>query len=287
MESMSRAPEGDASGSHVATDAERIVLRAQNLDRAGFAHGFSLRFMTRDGSSDELDFGPTRSPEARAANVRALAHAVGFSPDDLRQVDQVHGARVVSAASCMSEKREAADAIVADAESGPHVVGVRVADCVPILIGDRRIGAVAAIHAGWRGVVAGVVAAALSELAKIGSGDYVAAIGPCIGPCCFEVDTSIGDEIARAANDASVIAKTNGAKCLVDLRRAVRAQLKALRVLDVEDVPDSVSGCTKCDAARFHSYRRDAEKSGRHIAVIAARTRAPISHGSIRIDGAT
>ena len=273
---MTRAPSGTTSGSQVDVRSTSLVLRARNLDRAGFAHGFSLRGLGGE-IADELDFGPTRAPEARALSVKRLAIEVGFDPDDLRQVDQVHGARVVRA-SASSGPREEADAIVADAETGAHVVGVRVADCVPILIGDRRIGAVAAIHAGWRGIVAGVIASAIGELAKIGSGDYVAAIGPCIGPCCFEVGVDVGETIA-GATATRVITETSGSTCHVDLREAVRAQLEALRVRDVEDVP----GCTKCDAARFFSYRRDGATSGRHIAVIAARTQAPISHGSIPV----
>lgn len=255
------------------------LLRARNLDRAGFTHGFSLRRFESpiegEDSAGALDFGPTASAEARAHNVRRFAAAVGFAADELRQVNQVHGARVVRGIDAREDPREEADAIVADAEAGACTVGVRVADCVPVLVGDRRIGAVAAIHAGWRGVVGGVIGAAIAELATIGSGDYVAAIGPCIGACCFEVGSDVADAIARACG-ADVIAAREGAKARVDLRRAVRAQLEKAHVRDVEDVP----GCTKCDAERFFSYRRDAERSGRHLAVISARSSAPISHRS-------
>jgi YfiH family protein len=191
-------------------------------------------------------------------------------------VHQVHGARVVLASDAIDvagRPREEADAIVADAESGVHAVGVRVADCVPILVGDRRVGAVAAIHAGWRGIVAGVVGAAIAELGKFASKDYVAAIGPCIEACCFEVGIDVAEAIARAAGDALVVVARDGEKARVDLRRAVHAQLAKAHVHDVEDVP----GCTKCDASRFFSYRRDGEASGRHIAVIAARVSAPLS----------
>jgi polyphenol oxidase len=192
----------------------------------------------------------------------------------------VHGARVVRGDSDMAARPlEEADAIVAAAEDVASLaVAVRVADCVPVLVGDRRIGAVAAIHAGWRGVVAGVIPRAMAELAKVGSGDYVAAIGPCIGPCCFEVSAEVAARIVDSCGgDASLAVFTpvhggaGEAKAMVDLRRAVRAQLAAAGVHDVEDVP----GCTRCDAARFFSYRRDGEASGRHMAVIVARTAAP------------
>ena len=251
------------------------MLVASNLERAGFAHAFTTR---------KLDFGATATPEARAAYVREVGAALGFVPEVLRQVHQVHGGRVVRGEPDMGARPlEEADAIVAVAEDVASLaVAVRVADCVPVLVGDRRIGAVAAIHAGWRGVVAGVVPRAMAELAKVGSGDYVAAIGPCIGACCFEVSAEVATRIVEASGgDASlaVFAPPEGrdggdAKAMVDLRRAVRAQLAAAGVHDVEDVV----GCTKCEAERFFSYRRDGEASGRHMAVIVARTSAPVAH---------
>ena len=275
MESTPTTPTSSGTRTHpLKADgtAQAGILVASNLERAGFAHAFTTR---------SLDFGATATPEARAGYVREVGAALGFAPEVLRQVHQVHGARVVRGDSDMAARPlEEADAIVAAAEDIASVaVAVRVADCVPVLVGDRRIGAVAAIHAGWRGVVAGVVPRAMAELAKVGSGDYVAAIGPCIGACCFEVSADVATRIVDACNgDASLAVFASGhgpdAKAMVDLRRAVRAQLAAAGVHDVEDVP----GCTKCDAARFFSYRRDGEASGRHMAVIVARTAAPIAH---------
>lgn len=240
--------------------ASTLFLFAENLARAGFRHGFA---------SLAMDFGPlTPAPEV-LANVQLLAASIGFDAAALRQVNQVHGARVVDGATLESAAaRVEADALVLHAGSTDAVaaraVGVRVADCVPVLVGSRGDGAVAAIHAGWRGVVAGVVGAALREL---GGGERVAAIGPCIGPCCFEVGADVAAQIAAACGDPRVVAERNGDKALVDLRRAVRAQLAADGVTDVEDVP----GCTRCEPARFFSYRRDGAKSGRHLAAIALR----------------
>jgi YfiH family protein len=173
-----------------------------------------------------------------------------------------------------AEERQEADALVLGAPPldegarGAEAVGVRVADCVPILVGARGTGAVAAIHAGWRGVVAGVIDAALARLGEPSeTGERVAAIGPCIGPGCFEVGAEVAESIAAACGDPGVIARRVGEKAFVDLRRAVRAQLVRAGVTDVEDVP----GCTRCEAARFFSYRRDGERSGRHLAAIARR----------------
>jgi YfiH family protein len=142
-------------------------------------------------------------------------------------------------------------------------VGVRVADCVPVLVGDEETGSVAALHAGWRGVVAGVVPAGVQRLLDgRPPRALVAAIGPCIGPCCFEV----GLEVAEAVGHAVRREEERG-KAFVDLRAAVRAQLRALGLDDarIEDVP----GCTRHEAERFHSFRRDGKDSGRMLAAIA------------------
>jgi polyphenol oxidase len=221
--------------------AGMVVLLSTLLAEAGFAHGF-----------------PTRD----AADAELLGE---LSVDAIQQVKQVHGARAVDDNEADGAE---ADAIVS---RGRHVaVGVRVADCVPLLVADEASGAVAAIHAGWRGIVAGVVRAGLDLL---GGRKLIAAIGPCIGPCCFEVGADVAERIAGASSGACVIVSGAEDKAHADLRLAVRAQLRALGVAD--DRIDDVPGCTKHDAARFHSFRRDGAKSGRMLSAIATRLRHP------------
>jgi copper oxidase (laccase) domain-containing protein len=96
----------------------------------------------------------------------------------------------------------------------------------------------------------------------LGGKTLVAAIGPCIGACCFEVGADVADQIG-------FVVHRRGDKAYVDLRAAVRAQLLALGLTGtrVEDV----AGCTKHEAERFHSFRRDGANSGRMLAAIAAR----------------
>jgi copper oxidase (laccase) domain-containing protein len=96
----------------------------------------------------------------------------------------------------------------------------------------------------------------------------LAAIGPCIGPCCFEVDADVAAQIAQATTP-EVIARRVGDKAFVDLRRAVRFQLRALGLDDAHT--DDVDGCTRCDEEHFFSHRRDGEASGRSLAFIVAR----------------
>jgi copper oxidase (laccase) domain-containing protein len=107
--------------------------------------------------------------------------------------------------------------------------------------------------------VCGVVEAGI---ARLGGRRLIAAVGPCIGPCCFEVGIDVADRIG-------FVVWQQGEKAFVDLRGAVRAQLRSLGLPDscIEDVP----GCTKHEAERFHSFRRDGPSSGRMLAAIAAK----------------
>jgi YfiH family protein len=259
-----------------------VVLVSALLRDAGFRHGFATRVGGVSAAPfDTLDFGVQDDAANLAENLRRLGAAVGFDPASLYQASQVHGAGVLVASGGPSEMRtQEADALVAFAPSFSggaasvrplRSVGVRVADCTPVLVGDPLTGAALAIHAGWRGVVAHVVAAGVSALRARHPSRLVAAIGPSIGVCCFEVGDDVAESIATACGDASVVVRgAHGSpKPHVDMRSAVRAQLRAAGLYDalIEDVP----GCTKCDAERFFSYRRDGAKSGRHIAVIATR----------------
>ncbi|MFO0606605.1 MAG: peptidoglycan editing factor PgeF [Polyangiales bacterium] len=247
------------------------LLHARSLTDRGFAHAFTAR----DGGVSEGPFASLNlgaavgdDPEHVRENHRRLARAVGYDPAALHQTWQVHGGAVWSHtpdASPDDTRRVEADALVAAA---PGVaVAVRVADCVPVLLADVATGRVAAAHAGWRGVVANVVGAALDALGPRSPADVVAAIGPSIGPCCFEVGDDVAAEIA-AATPTPVVRSRPGAKPLVDLWRAVEAQLHARGVTAVEPI----GRCTVCDPGAFFSFRRDGARSGRMVGVIVAKT---------------
>jgi hypothetical protein len=141
-----------------------------------------------------------------------------------------------------------------------------------VLIGDRKSGMVAAVHAGWRGVVARVIEATVSSLrVELGEpGDLVAAIGPHISVSAFEVSDEVAAALASASSADCAVDRTLGPKPHVDLGRIVRAQLCEVGVPD--DLVDDVPGCTAGDAEHFFSFRRDGPRSGRHLAAIVARS---------------
>ncbi len=222
-------------------------LHAPGLLAAGFAHGFSR---------PPGDFGVTPEGPAHAS----MARAVGYALDELRTCRQVHGAAVLIDPAPRESVAAEADALVLRAGGA---AGVRTADCASILLGDKHSGAVAAVHAGWRGVVAGVLPAAVRALARTGA--LRAALGPCIGPCCFEVGAEVADALSAACG-ADVTRPGRGERPHADLGAAVVAQLAALGVQGVE----RVGGCTVCAPTGWHSFRRDGARSGRMLAVIAA-----------------
>ena len=188
---------------------------------------------------------------------------------------QVHGrevARVEQGTTPDGLMAIDADAVFTTLPEVP--VGVYVADCVPILVADERTGACAAVHAGWRGTVAGVLAAAVARLvadAGARAADLRVAIGPSIGPCCFEV----GPEVVAAVEAAFPAARAAGAilerspRPHVDLPRLNRMAAEGAGVSP--DAIDVAGLCTSCDRGRFYSYRRDHGRTGQLAAFVVRR----------------
>jgi hypothetical protein len=221
------------------------------------------RFLTSDLL---LKLGFRNAISTRTTAPAELAEVAGLGVRAVHQAKQVHGARVLHARGTVEEAwAEEADALYALAADGPRAVGVRVADCTPVLIADEQSGAVAAVHAGWRGVAARIVEATLATMPK--SARHAVAIGPCIGPCCFEVGRDVAAQIVEAAGP--VIARESADKAWVDLRKAVRMQLRRAGVAD--DRIEDVGGCTFCEPALHHSFRREKGTNGRHLAAVCTR----------------
>lgn len=252
-----------------------LAIFSALLTAEGFRHGFSLR---GGGVSqppyDSLNLGRSVGdrPESVEQNHALLAEALGYPRERLYEVTQVHGARVIYAEPELAAhdvRALEADALVSDRADCP--VAIRVADCVPVLLADVRTGAVAAVHAGWRGLVAGVLSEAvrcLGERTGSRADTLVAAIFPAIGVAAFEVGEEVAEAIGSAV-DASCILRAGFTRPHVDLTLAARTLLErsGLAPARVEVVP----GCTFAEPSRFFSHRRDRGATGRHLAVIVPR----------------
>jgi len=183
------------------------------------------------------------------------------SPPGLIRPRQVHGARVASPQECAGGID--ADAVVTRAA---QPIGVVTADCVPVLAASADGRTVAAIHAGWRGLAAGVIDAGIDALRHAAPGQTLrAVIGPHIGPCCYEVDAPVLDALRYfdADLDAAIKASRLGHHFL-DLGALSRSALVRVGVLPSE-IGAVSHACTSCDALRFHSYRRDGPRAGRLV----------------------
>ena len=202
-----------------------------------------------------------------------MSSSLGVPSDRLLLIKQVHGIHVAvkRAGHNPGWTRPEADVIVT---ADPLVaIGVRVADCAPVLLCDPVRGAVGAAHAGWRGTASGAAAAAVRAMTKefrSRAADLVAAIGPCLGACCGEVGPEVVEAFrAGGAGHASIAAwftPGTGDRSFLDLERANRDQL-----IEAGLDPGAVfsSGlCTKTHHDRLHSYRADRAAAGRMLGAI-------------------
>ena len=196
------------------------------------------------------------------AGLDWLEHGFGLRdsqyPAAITTLRQIHSTGVVDALGRRGDCIEDGDALISSVAG--LTVGIRTADCVPILLADSRLRAVASIHAGWRGTAAGIVSAAVRKMQEaFGScpEDLIAAIGPCIGPCCYEV----GADVARQFADwCPEMEQATGAVKL-DLPGCNAAQLSQLGVTNIW-----VAGeCTFCVAEKYYSFRRQKEAAGRML----------------------
>ena len=227
--------------------------------------GVLAALSTRNGgvSPDPLGMNLSFSVGDEEANVlrnrELFFGGLGISLGELATPRQVHGSALLRVQT--PGMFAGTDGLVTNA---PRIfLCVTVADCVPILLCDPRAPAVGAVHAGWRGTASGILAAAVERMREEFGTDptaLLAFIGPAAGACCYEV----GEDVA-ARFDAQFLQR-RGEHALVDLKSANRSQL-----LDAGLQPGHIEvdpSCTIEESARFHSYRRDGDRSGRMMGVI-------------------
>jgi YfiH family protein len=242
------------------------VLTAAGLESRGVVTAFAERTGGESRppfASLNLGFGTGDDPDRVRRNRGRLAAALQVSAFAVAR--QVHGVEVVrvperAAGAGFGDAANAlgpGDVLATTARAVP--LAVLVADCLPIVLASDEL--LVAVHAGWRGLAAGILAraAALFEDAS----RVAAAIGPAIGPCHYEVGPEVPERVASAVPHAPAFTRTMGGRLHFDLRAAARWLLEdaGATVLDAEDPP-----CTWCDE-RFFSHRREGARAGRQAGV--------------------
>ncbi len=228
------------------------VLRARVVTPLA-AHAFTTRDVSFRG-------------ETEASDYERLARLMGVSRQGLATVSQVHGREVVvlEAGSAHSPATPA-DAIIST--DPRRAIAVRIADCVPILLADRNGRAVAAIHAGWKGTAAGIAMAVVERMEELGAppSTLVAAIGPSIGPCCYQVDDRVREAFLWATPDAAGwFAEDGPGHWKLDLWQANADTLAAAGVPETNI--HLVRLCTHDHPETCFSYRREGAGAGRMVA---------------------
>ncbi|MBF8251513.1 MAG: protein of unknown function DUF152 [Deltaproteobacteria bacterium] len=205
-------------------------------------------------------------PENLAENKRRVAAAFGVDEGKIFTVSQVHSDLIVvldSVDAGVEEiKTQEADGIITDVKG--LSIGILTADCVPVLLFDRKNKIVAAVHAGWKGTASKISAKAVEimmERFESRPQDIAAAIGPAIGPCCYEV----GEEVVSAFGDQEGVAVQQGNKWHVDLPKVNLLQLQDTGVTDI----DLSNICTSCRTDLFFSHRKEMGKTGRQLSFIS------------------
>jgi YfiH family protein len=250
-------------GAHVAVNLSRLA-RAAGADASPFAtvtqvHGDRvLLARLADGAPcfDEL------LPESDPGHERVSGERGPGTP--------LASANAVANATATAPPPPSADAVLVTTRG--LLAAVRVADCVPILLHDPRSGASAAVHSGWRGARLSIAARGVQALSATSAalpGDVLAAIGPCIGRCCYEVSAELAAMFRALFGDAAADDPVRVERPHLNLRACVAAALLAagVRGEHLEQVP----GCTSCEPERFFSHRRDRGVTGRMLGFIAAR----------------
>ena len=253
-------------------DNGQLTIQAENISAP---HGFTTRLGgVSQGYLSSLNLGMHRgdSPKNVAENYRRLAAAIGFSPEKLVLANQTHSdvVRVVTEDDCLGSLSHRdypeCDGLVTNTPG--IALMVFSADCTPILLHDPVTGAVGAVHAGWRGTASGIVKKAVAAMVSAFGckpENISAAIGPNIGPCCFETDADVPEAMVSAlGEDAKPYIQARGDKFHVDLKQMNALWLRRSGVSNIE----ISKRCTACSPELFWSHRVTKGERGSQGAVI-------------------
>jgi len=239
------------------------LLHAPALDQIeGVAHAFS----TRRAEHTSLTLGPTSSDNTMIPiNRSRFLAAAGVPGWPVLKLRQTHSSIVNDMIDTWSSNEPLEGDAAVTAVRGA-VLSVQTADCVPILIADRKARVVAAIHAGWRGTAAHIARRTVEFIAKqysIPPSDLTAVIGPHNAVCCYEV----GEEVVEAIQDPTAfIRRPDRAKPHLNQALANQNQLIAAGITEARIVTSTL--CTQCRADLFFSFRREGKHAGRMLSII-------------------
>lgn len=242
------------------------------LAEPGLHHAFFTRLGgVSEPPYDTLNVGADvgDDPQAVEVNRRRCFAALGYDERQVVSPHQVHSATVAAVSAADGGRLiPATDGLVTD--TSDLALFLRFADCVPIILYDRRRRAAGLLHGGWRGTLAGIAGQGVAAMqAQLGSrpAELWAGVGPCIGACCYEV----GEELAgrfRARFGGRAVEQSAGQAPTLDLAAANAATLQEAGVGEVE-----IAGlCTACHTGEFFSHRRERGRTGRLAVLIAVAT---------------
>jgi hypothetical protein len=225
---------------------------------AALRHGISTRSKNVSFSAGEAYGDPV---EGR----RLLLEAAGIDPARTHVAGQVHGCRVArvtpdgAAALVRGRVVEATDALVTNVPGTGLLMTA--ADCPPVLLWDREARVLGAVHSGWRGTAQGIVMKAMDEMIRAGARarDVIAAVGPGIGVCCYEVGEEVAEAVPASWRDA--VLRREGDRTKLDLRSWIRLQLEECGISDANRT--DLDLCTSCRVDLFFSHRRENGQCGR------------------------
>ncbi len=239
----------------------------------GLCHGFS----TRQGQvpplskgSFNLSYSSWDSPERVRENRRQFLSALHLQDARLATLRQVHSNRVYIIKDISGQWNQPEGDALATQLPGV-ALAVQTADCMPILVADPERNAVAAVHAGWRGMLSRILAKTVQEMQNVFNSDpqtILVAVGPGIRSCCFEVGPEVVDLFKREYREcrlAEPICSRTG-KYLLDLTKALNVQLDHAGVR--RENRYDLGACTCCNIREFFSYRSEGHRSGRMMAVV-------------------
>ena len=261
---------------HLSKKGKIHYLASDLLDRAGLStQGFTTRHegvSRAPYNSLNLGLNTLDAPSSVEGNRSLLARAFGTHVNRLLTVNQVHGTDILVIDTPNPDYshflRLSCDGIITNQPG--LMIGIGVADCVPVLLFDPVKRVVAALHAGWKGTAQRICEKGVDSLTTLfGSqpSDILAAIGPAIGSCCYEVDSPVRETFGCNDADWSAFARPAGdGRWNLNLKEANRLQLRK------QGIPAShievADHCVSCSPELFFSYRRDQGETGRQLGFI-------------------